>query len=121
MTTTDAGFTDLGLTGKNSAGHQGGGCGGEGCTCGANAAERVESATASIVSSEYLVSGMTCEHCVASVTEELSEVDGVESVTVSLNPGGASTVTVGSAAPVDRASVAAAIEEAGYTLVDASR
>ena len=39
---------------------------------------------------------MTCGHCVASVTEEVSEVGGVEDVAVELESG---TVTVTSAAP----------------------
>ena len=61
----------------------------------------------------WTVTGMTCGHCVASVTEELLEVDGIEAVDVDL-PTGAVTVT--SAGPVERAAVAAAVEEAGYAL-----
>ena len=34
----------------------------------------------------YLVSGMTCQHCVARVQKTLSETEGVESVTVQLMP-----------------------------------
>ena len=63
--------------------------------------------------STWTVTGMTCGHCVASVTEELLEVDGIETVEVDL-PTGAVTVT--SAGPVDRAEVAAAVDEAGYAL-----
>jgi copper chaperone CopZ len=63
--------------------------------------------------STWHVSGMTCGHCVSSVTEELSEIEGVEGVQVVLETG---EVTVTSAAPLDRASVAAAVEEAGYAL-----
>ena len=63
--------------------------------------------------STYTVSGMTCGHCVASVTEEISEIDGVTDVAVDL-PTGAVTVT--SSKPVDSADVRAAIEEAGYQL-----
>ncbi|MBH0053220.1 heavy-metal-associated domain-containing protein [Salinibacterium sp. SWN139] len=66
---------------------------------------------------EYLVEGMTCSHCVSSVTEELSEVDGVTAVTVDLASGLPSTVSVTSESPLDDATVSAAIEEAGYTLV----
>jgi copper chaperone len=40
----------------------------------------------------YTVTGMTCGHCVASVTEEISEIDGVTDVAVDL-PTGAVTVT----------------------------
>jgi len=69
------------------------------------------------ISTEYLVTGMTCAHCVASVTEELSEVAGVAAVAVDLTVGGASTVTVTSTAPLDETDVRAAITEAGYDLV----
>ncbi|MGI9002455.1 MAG: heavy-metal-associated domain-containing protein [Pseudonocardia sp.] len=64
--------------------------------------------------SVYTVTGMTCEHCVASVTEEVSEIDGVTEVAVDL-PTGAVTVT--SSEPVDAADVRAAVEEAGYRIV----
>ena len=68
---------------------------------------------------KLVVSGMTCGHCVASVTEELEALDGVEAVRVDLNAGGTSTVTVSSAAPLDTDAVRAAIDEAGYSLVSA--
>ncbi|MHA6794078.1 heavy-metal-associated domain-containing protein [Pseudonocardia bannensis] len=61
----------------------------------------------------YTVTGMTCEHCVRSVTEEITEIDGVTAVSVDL-PTGAVTVT--SAGPLDEAQVRAAVEEAGYDL-----
>jgi len=64
----------------------------------------------------YDVLGMTCEHCVASVSTELSGLSGVDSVQVELVAGGASKVAVSSAAPLDREAVAAAIDEAGYAL-----
>ncbi|MEV7098644.1 heavy-metal-associated domain-containing protein [Amycolatopsis sp. NPDC051045] len=63
--------------------------------------------------STYTVIGMTCGHCVASVTEEVGALDGVTDVAVDL-PTGAVTVT--SAEPVDEARVRAAVEEAGYQL-----
>jgi copper chaperone CopZ len=62
----------------------------------------------------YTVTGMTCGHCVASVTEEISEIDGVSDVRVDL-PSGA--VTVISTAPLDEGRVRAAVAEAGYELV----
>ena len=68
---------------------------------------------------QYLVEGMTCSHCVASVTEEVSELAGVTSVIVDLNVGGASRVTVVSAAPLPLESMRAAVTEAGYMLVAA--
>ncbi len=68
---------------------------------------------------QYLVEGMTCSHCIASVTEEVSELAGVESVTVDLQVGAASRVTVVSAAPLPLDGVRAAVIEAGYRLVSA--
>jgi copper chaperone len=61
----------------------------------------------------FTVTGMTCEHCVRSVSEEIGEIDGVTGVVVDL-PTGAVTVT--SSGPVDDADVRAAVEEAGYQL-----
>ncbi|KLL96815.1 cation-transporting ATPase [Rhodococcus sp. IITR03] len=63
--------------------------------------------------STYTVTGMTCRHCVASVTEEVQEIPGVENVEVDLDTG---AVTVTSAESLDDAAVAAAVEEAGYNL-----
>ncbi len=63
--------------------------------------------------STYTVTGMTCGHCVASVTEEISEIDGVTDVAVDL-PTGAVTVT--SSRPLDEADVRAAVKAAGYEL-----
>ena len=61
----------------------------------------------------YRVTGMTCEHCAHSVTTELKSVSGVSDVSVDLVPGGASTVTVTSAAPLTDEAVVAALDEAG--------
>jgi copper chaperone CopZ len=61
----------------------------------------------------WTVTGMTCGHCVASVTEEVQEVPGVENVDVVLDTG---ALTITSAEPIDEAAVRAAVEEAGYTL-----
>jgi len=65
---------------------------------------------------EFLVTGMTCGHCVASVTEEVGAIAGVQSVDVVLKKGGASRVTVRSEGPIDAEAVRAAVEEAGYQL-----
>ena len=64
----------------------------------------------------YSVTGMTCSHCVAAVTEEVSRLDGVSAVDVDLNAGGDSRVTVASNAPLSVDAVREAIDEAGYTL-----
>jgi copper chaperone len=61
----------------------------------------------------YTVTGMTCSHCVASVTEEVEEIPGVEDVDVVLETG---ALTVTSNDPVDDSAVRAAVEEAGYRL-----
>ena len=66
------------------------------------------------VVAEYRVDGMTCDHCVRAVTEEMLLVPGVRSVDVDLGGG---TVTVVSDEPIAVEQVAAAIDEAGYTLV----
>jgi copper chaperone CopZ len=64
--------------------------------------------------STYTVTGMTCGHCVSSVTAEVSKIHGVASVDVNLASG---KVTVASQAPLDDAAVAAAVAEAGYEVV----
>ena len=63
------------------------------------------------------VNGMTCGHCVASVTEELKEVAGVTDVRVpELVKGGASQVLVDSEGALDLEAAKAAVAEAGYTV-----
>ena len=64
------------------------------------------------------VAGMTCGHCVSAVTSELTGLDGVTDVAVELVAGGTSTVQVTSEAPLDDAAVRAAVDEAGYDVVD---
>jgi copper chaperone len=61
----------------------------------------------------YTVTGMTCAHCVAAVTEEVGAVPGVTEVGVDLATG---ALTVTSQTPVDDDAVAAAVDEAGYAL-----
>lgn len=65
---------------------------------------------------DFPVTGMTCGHCVAAVTEEVSALPGVTDVAITLVAGGTSVVTVTSDVPLDRAAVAAAVDEAGYAL-----
>lgn len=62
------------------------------------------------------VSGMTCQHCVLSVTEELTELDGVESVDVDLVAGGTSPVVVTSSRELSDEEIAEAVAEAGYSI-----
>jgi copper chaperone CopZ len=67
----------------------------------------------------YLVSGMTCGHCVSAVTEEVGKLDGVTGVEVELAAGGTSRVSVTSTMELPAAAVADAVDEAGYDLVEA--
>jgi copper chaperone len=60
---------------------------------------------------DYTVSGVTCGHCVSSVSTEIGRIDGVTDVRVDLASG---KVTVTSGQPLDPALVAAAVDEAGY-------
>ena len=62
----------------------------------------------------YTVSGMTCGHCVSSVTEEVTNIPGVTNVQVDLGSG---AVTITSETPVEETAVKAAVDEAGYELV----
>ena len=62
----------------------------------------------------YTVSGMTCGHCVSSVTEEVANIPGVTDVQVDLGSG---AVTITSETPVEETAVKAAVDEAGYELV----
>lgn len=64
----------------------------------------------------FAVSGMTCGHCVAAVTDEVGGLDGVSRVDVKLVEGGDSLVTVTSDRPLPTEEVRAAVEEAGYEL-----
>jgi copper chaperone len=60
----------------------------------------------------YTVAGMTCEHCVAAVAEEVGELPGVSDVNVEL----ASGALVVSGRGLDSDAVRVAVEEAGYSL-----
>ncbi|HET7351451.1 heavy-metal-associated domain-containing protein [Microbacterium ureisolvens] len=97
--------TDLGLTDSAA-----------GCSCCSTASATDTQVAVSTTTQDVLVDGMTCSHCVMSVTEEITAIDGVENVSVDLNAGGSSRVTIHSAAPIDAERVRAAVEEAGYAL-----
>jgi copper chaperone len=98
---------DLGLTSSSAAC-----CGGDGYSC------DLPAYIDDTVLTELSVEGMTCEHCVRAVTDELSRVDGVDEVSVALAPEGLSRVIVRGSAALDRDAARAAVAEAGYTLVD---
>lgn len=61
----------------------------------------------------YTVTGMTCDHCVASVREEIGELDGVTDVDVDLASGAVSVVSTD---PIAESDIRAAVQEAGYAL-----
>ncbi|MEU6968816.1 heavy-metal-associated domain-containing protein [Kitasatospora aureofaciens] len=88
----------------------GGSCCGS-CGTGAGKAPATAAAAERAV---FQVKGMTCGHCVSSVTAELEKVAGVTEVAVDLATG---QVTVDSTAPLADTDVAAAIDEAGYALI----
>jgi len=63
--------------------------------------------------SQYTVVGMTCGHCVASVTEEVGEIAGVSDIAVDLASG---SLTFSADRDIARGEVEAAVQEAGYQL-----
>lgn len=66
----------------------------------------------------YRVQGMTCEHCVNAVTEEVNSIPGVDEATVDLAQG---SLRISSAQPIDFAKITAAVDEAGdYTVSSAT-
>jgi copper chaperone len=62
----------------------------------------------------YLVTGMTCDHCRAAVSEEVTEVAGVERVDVDLDSG--RLEVHGQSFSDDQ--IKAAVEEAGYQMTE---
>jgi len=109
MCTTENVGNELGLTDKNHA-----------CSCGTGGhSAEAASVSEDAIREHYMVEGMTCSHCVSSVTEEVTALDGVESVSVDLNVGGASRIMVVSSKPVAVEAIRTAVTEAGYSLVSA--
>ena len=111
MCGTDQSLNHLGLTDKNHA-----------CACateahGAATTDTQAQGADAVIREHYLVAGMTCSHCVASVTEEVSALAGVESVSVELRVGEASRIMVVSSEPVSSERVRDAVTTAGYTMV----
>jgi len=66
-----------------------------------------------VTTNTYTVTGMTCGHCVGSVTSEVARIPGVTDVRVDLPTG---QVTVTSEAPIDVETIRASVDEAGYEL-----
>ncbi len=61
----------------------------------------------------YRVPDVSCEHCIAAITGELTKIDGVEKVDVNLDT---KLVTVESVEGVSDATLRAGIDEAGYDI-----
>ena len=86
------------------------------CSCSTDITTETTATDASATSikvSRYTVTGMTCGHCVNSVTEEIQQIDGVRDVAVDLTTG---AVTVTADQLVTAEAVTAAVREAGYQL-----
>ncbi|MBW4041959.1 MAG: heavy-metal-associated domain-containing protein [Acidobacteria bacterium] len=107
---------DLGLTDISAAGGGSCACGGAGCGAHSHGAGHADGGRHAEGVQSFQVAGMTCEHCVASVTEELTALGGVEAVSVDLHPGAASTVVVDASRALSADEIRAAVEDAGYTL-----
>ena len=65
------------------------------------------------VTQQFIVSGMTCQHCVTSVSEEVGAVSGVIDVQVDLDSG---QLVVVSDSEISFEHIEAAVDEAGYSL-----
>ena len=67
------------------------------------------------ITQTFTITGMTCGHCVASVTEEVSEISGVQDVAVDLE---SSSLTFSSEVEIPRAAVIAAVTQAGFSVAE---
>lgn len=68
------------------------------------------------------VNGMTCQNCVAHVSDELTAIEGVEDIMVALDAKGTSEIHLVTDGEITDEQLHEAIDEAGdYELVDISR
>lgn len=68
------------------------------------------------------VNGMTCQNCVAHVSDELTAIEGVEDILVTLDAKGTSEIHLVTDGEITDEQLHEAIDEAGdYELVDISR
>jgi copper chaperone CopZ len=96
-----------------------GACGSDGCGCGHGGAEAEAPAAVGAASTTVVgVTGMTCSHCASSVTGALSELPGVDGVTIELKPQGVSLVSIDASTALDLDAVRTAVAGAGYALAD---
>jgi len=83
-----------------------------GCGCCSSEPSSSRAGTADV---EFNVKGLTRGHCVRTVEKAVSALEGVESASVALVPGGRSRLVTGGQA--DGAAVREAVTSAGYTLI----
>ena len=86
-----------------------------GCSCCSTEASSEPATAAGASNGEFAVEGLTCGHCVQTVEKAVSALEGVESASVDLVPGGRSRLIVGGTA--DDSAVREAVTSAGYTLL----
>ena len=86
-----------------------------GCSCCSTDVSSAPAGPTAADAAEFGVEGLTCGHCVQTVEKAVSDVDGVESASVELVPGGRSRLLIGGRA--DDAAVREAVSSAGYTLI----
>ena len=84
------------------------------CSSGKKNAEEKPVAPAELVEVSLNIGGMTCEHCVASVTKGINELEGIETVAVTLQDSTAVVKYNASALEID--DIKKAIEKRGYTV-----
>ena len=66
---------------------------------------------------DFTVTGLTCNHCVMTVSRAVAVVPGVSGASIDLVPNGESTLHVDAADGVEAPAVEAAVEGAGYHVV----
>lgn len=66
---------------------------------------------------DYTVTGLTCNHCVMTVSRAVALVPGVSGVSIDLVANGESTLHLQSDGDIDSAAVETAVETAGYHVV----
>lgn len=82
-------------------------------SCSTATTDRATTGEAVTVTTTYAVSGMTCGHCKATLTQVIGELDGVTGVDVDLDTG---RVTVVGVAEPDDKLIAEVVDDAGYEL-----
>lgn len=66
---------------------------------------------------DFTVTGLTCNHCVMTVSRAVAIVPGVSGVSIDLVPHGDSTLHVSSDVAVDSTAIESAVEATGYHVV----